>query len=246
MPQTILDSINSIEILEGVKALAPVFTLWVAYRALRNWQRQDKAKREAEFLDQLLDAVHRYLSEMKTPITVVEFTKIGIKGYVEAASWHSPLDADINGTIKWMQNYGAPESKRILDTLESAKEPLTKLMSLTVKGQMFGFAEYGKCKNAVLMLEWQYNRMQGFAAMLGTSPTVNFANPEVRTAILNSTALDGHDIRKHCDVHGKTIVGFARETYALLYDPPSRATRLLRLAGSKLRAWKSPTAPPQS
>jgi hypothetical protein len=46
-----LDAITSINWLEVIKALAPVATAVIAFLALKNWRRQDKAKREAEFLD---------------------------------------------------------------------------------------------------------------------------------------------------------------------------------------------------
>ena len=45
-----LNEIASVSYLELIKALAPVATAVIAFAALKNWMRQDKAKREAEFL----------------------------------------------------------------------------------------------------------------------------------------------------------------------------------------------------
>ncbi|MFZ2872524.1 hypothetical protein [Zavarzinia sp.] len=53
-----VDAITNINWLEVIKALAPVATAIIAFIALKNWQRQDKAKREAEFLDALIEATH--------------------------------------------------------------------------------------------------------------------------------------------------------------------------------------------
>jgi hypothetical protein len=47
--------------------LALVATAVIAFMALRNWQRQDKAKREAEFLDALVEAAHAYISDLPAP-----------------------------------------------------------------------------------------------------------------------------------------------------------------------------------
>ena len=53
--------------LEIVKTTAPVVTAFIAYRALRNWQRQDRAKRQTEFLDELIDATHVWTGVQKGP-----------------------------------------------------------------------------------------------------------------------------------------------------------------------------------
>jgi hypothetical protein len=58
-----LDAIIHFNWLEVVKTLAPVLTAVIAFFALRNWKRQEKAKREAEFLDALIEAVHTYIAE---------------------------------------------------------------------------------------------------------------------------------------------------------------------------------------
>ena len=73
------DAIIGIGWLEIIKALAPLATAFIAIIALRNWKRQDKAKREAEFLDALIDASHSYIVEMLKPITFLQMAKIGME-----------------------------------------------------------------------------------------------------------------------------------------------------------------------
>ena len=58
-----LDVIASIEWLEVIRTAAPVIIAMIAFRALKTWQRQDKAKRAVEFLDQLIEATHAYIVE---------------------------------------------------------------------------------------------------------------------------------------------------------------------------------------
>jgi hypothetical protein len=69
------DAIASIGWLKLIKALAPVATAFIALLALQNWRRQDKAKREAEFLDALIEAAHTYIAEMRRLITLLELDK---------------------------------------------------------------------------------------------------------------------------------------------------------------------------
>ena len=76
------DAITGINWLEVIKALASVVTAVIAFLALKNWQRQDKAKREAEFLDALIEAAHTYIAEVSKPVTLLEMAKIGMESHV--------------------------------------------------------------------------------------------------------------------------------------------------------------------
>ena len=60
-------------------------TAVIAFLALKNWKRQDKAKRETEFLDAFIEATHTYIVEINKPITLLEMIKIGMASY--APTW---------------------------------------------------------------------------------------------------------------------------------------------------------------
>jgi hypothetical protein len=72
------DAITGLPWLEITKAIAPVATTVIAFLALKNWKRQDRAKRQAEFLDELIEATHSYIAEMSKPVTLARFVNIGI------------------------------------------------------------------------------------------------------------------------------------------------------------------------
>src|SRR5215469_15392277 len=124
------DAITDINWLEVIKALAPVATAFIAFFALRNWQRQDKAKREAEFLDALIEATHTYIAEMRKPITFLEMAKIGMVSH--APTWENGNQADIavKGAIAYIQKNGEREAKRLLEVLEAVQPSVIKLRSL--------------------------------------------------------------------------------------------------------------------
>jgi hypothetical protein len=136
--------------LEVIKALAPVVTAFIAFSALKNWQRQDKAKREADFLDALIEAAHTYIAEMPKPITILEMAKIGMVSH--APTWENGEQADIEikGAIAYIQKYGERDAKRLQEVLETVKPSIIKLRSLGAKGQVFKFDGYAKCWNAVV------------------------------------------------------------------------------------------------
>jgi hypothetical protein len=96
------DAITSINWLEVIKALAPVATAVIAFLALKNWQRQDKAKREAEFLDALIEAAHTYIAAMPKPITLLEMAKIGMASHAPTGEGGEQADIAVKGAIAYM------------------------------------------------------------------------------------------------------------------------------------------------
>src|ERR1700761_5338032 len=166
------DAITSINWLEVIKTLAPVATAAIAFFALRNWQRQDRAKREAEFLDALIEATHAYIAEMPKPITLLEMAKIGMASY--APTWESGDDADkaFKGAVAYIQKNGEKDAQRLLGALEAAQPSTITLRSLAAKGQVFRFGGYAKCQNAVTMLTWHFDRIGAFTHVIG-SPSLN-------------------------------------------------------------------------
>src|SRR5277367_1811098 len=181
--------------LEVIKALAPVATAFIAFSALKNWQRQDKAKREADFLDALIEAAHTYIAEMPKPITILEMAEIGMVSH--APTWENGEQADIEikGAIAYIQKYDERDAKRLQEVLETVQPSVIKLRSLGAKGQVFKFDGYAKCWNAVVMLTWHFGRIQAFVTLIG-SPTWNWEHPEVLTHLKEMMAIDPDEIRE--------------------------------------------------
>ncbi len=210
------DAITSISWLEVIKALAPVATAVIAFFALKNWQRQDKAKREAEFLDALIEATHTYIAETPKPITLLEMAKIGMKSH--APTWESGDEADkaVKGAIAYIQSNGEQDAKRLLGVLETVQPATIKLRSLTAKGQVFNFDGYAKCQNAVAALTWHFDRIEAFMAMIG-SPTLNWENPEVLQNLKDVMAIDPDEMRKSVQDNNVVIIEFASGAYKRIY-----------------------------
>ena len=215
------NAIIGIDWLEIIKALAPLATAFIAIIALRNWKRQDKAKREAEFLDALIDASHSYIVEMLKPITFLQMAKIGMESH--APTWESGEQADIavKGAIAYIQKNGERDAKRLLEVLEAVRPSVIKLRSLLAKGQIFGFAGYAKCRDAVVMLTWHYDRIEAFAAVIA-SPTWNWEHPRVLKHLKDMMAIDPDEIHKSIQENNVALLEFASETYARIYGLVNR------------------------
>jgi hypothetical protein len=211
-----LNEIASVSYLELIKALAPVATAVIAFAALKNWKRQDKAKREAEFLDSLIDAAHTYIAEASKPIMLLEIAKIGMEAH--APTWESgdPADLAVKGAIAYIQKNGEHEAKRLLEVLEAIQPRVVKLRSLLAKGQVFNFVDYAKCQSAIAMLTSHFDRLEAFAAIIG-SPTWNWDHPLVLKQLKDIMAMDPDDIRRSLQKENIDLLAFSSEIYKRIY-----------------------------
>lgn len=204
-------AMTSIDWLEVIKALAPVATAVIAFLALKNWRRQDKAKREAEFLDALIEATHTYIAEIPRPTMILEMAKIGMASH--APTWEGGNEADIavKGAIAYIHKDGEVQAKRLLEALKAIQPSVIKLRSLAAKGQMFKFNGYAKCQNAIAMLTWHFDRIEAFVAVVG-SPTWNWEHPEVLKHLKDMMAIEPDEIRKSVQENNVALLEFSRET----------------------------------
>lgn len=209
------DAIASIAWLELIKALAPVATAVIAFAALKNWQRQDKAKRQAEFLYSLVEATHTYVVEMQTPVAVFHSAKIGMISQVR--DWEdSEEEEKVKGAIAYIEKRGEQDGKRLAAALTTVEPAVVRLRSLAAKGQVFKFRNYAKCQNALAQLTWHFDRLHSFRSMI-ESRTWNWENSEVRGLLTKVMAIEPDDIHASIGKNDVTVLEFARESYERIY-----------------------------
>lgn len=210
------DVVARIDRLDVVKTVAALATTVIAFLALRNWQRQDRTKREAEYLDALIEAVHTYIVEIGRPIALVESVRIGMRS--QTSSWADDDEREpvVKGAVPYIKKEGKQASKRLFEALNEVRPASINLRSLGSKGQVFGFSGYTKCHNAIAMLAWQFDRIEAFAAIVG-SPTLNWEHPEVQRSLQNVLTVEEKDLRKHVAENNVIVLEFARETHARIY-----------------------------
>lgn len=210
------NAVAGIDWLDVIRSLAPVATAVIAFVALKNWQRQDRAKRQAEFLDDLIAASHAYVVEVQKPIEWFHGAKIGMASHVN--SWEEGTDEEksVRGAIAYIQANGEKDGNRISAALKELEPAVVKLRSLASKGQVFKFHDYAKCQKAVEQLTWQAGRMQAFVAIAGW-PTWNWENPEVLSLLKNVMAIEPDEIRESIGKSDVAVIQFVQETYGRIY-----------------------------
>lgn len=210
----------SFDWLDLVRTLAAVSTPVIGLVALQNWRRQDKAKREVEFLDALLDAAHLYIEEMSKPVTLLNLVKLSMGAFTREWESGSSEDKATKGAIAYIQHTGAADGKQLLGTLEPAKLSKSKVMALSVKGQVFRFADYRKCQDAVTTLTWHYGRVEALAVLI-TQTSLDFENPEVLRVLKKVMEIDAAQTQTSMAESNVALLEFARETYEKIYgDKP--------------------------
>ena len=214
---TLLQNIHSVPWLDLVRSAAPVATAFIAYRALRNWQRQDRAKREAEFLDQIVESTHAYIVEMNRPISLLRFAKIGMASHVEKWAEGDEHEKDVAGAIAYIDRNGESHGKRLAEALREVEPSVVKLQSLMTKGQVFGFPDYSKMQNAFTKLVWHHGRIEAFRSII-VSPAWHWENPEVRSLLEKVMTIDPDEMHADIGVQNVALIEFARDTYERIYS----------------------------
>lgn len=217
------DAITSVNWLGVIKALASVAMALIAFAALKNWKRQDDAKRKAEFLDALLNAVNSYVEKMPVPITLLESAKIALAAYAPSYEEGSEEEKARKGAIEYIENHGEATGRAMLDALDPVYQPMTNLQSLMTKGYIFSFNNYAECIDAIESLLGHFNKIQAFSVIIGRT-NMNWEHPMVLSGLNAAMTMQPEEMRKSINASHVAMVEFVRDAYAHLYGktPASR------------------------
>lgn len=206
----------SMDWFEVLKTAAAVTAPIIGFFALRNWQRQDKAKRDAEFLNDLIKAAHAYITEMSTPLTVWRMIKIGIDAHAPTWEQGDETEKAVKGAIAYIEKNGEREAKRAFEALAKARPAVVALQSLIAWGQVFKFDNYTNATNAVRMLVWHFDKLEAFTAFVG-STNMYWSNPQIQKSLKDLIAIDTDAMIKNMQENDVALITFARATYAEIY-----------------------------
>ncbi len=222
MPE-VIDWIASRDWAEAIKLLASLATAGasvamavVAVLALRNWQQQDKAKREAEFLDAIIEAAHAYIIDMGVPIQVMGDIKLAMDCHVPTREPGDETAKQVKGTIAYIMKDGEHDSKSLREELRAAQLAIIRLSSLATKGQIFSFDGYPKCQNAVQALIRQFELTQWYSVIIGRTSS-NWQNPAIIESVTAAFAVNPNEIKEILQKNNVAIIEFARDTHTHLY-----------------------------
>jgi hypothetical protein len=208
---TFLSSLNWAEIVRGVVS---IWVAMVATLALKTWKRQSKAQKQTDFMDEITESVHEFISLMAAPIEMVRYVKIGIESY--AGFYQLDKSLENPEAVAYIQKRGEADAKRLSEFLKPCTEPLSRICSLVAKGQVFGFKNYNECQNACAMIIWQYNRIQALCSLIG-SASLNWENPKIQESLSKVIMLDADDIEKQIKEQNVNFLLFVKDNYQTIF-----------------------------
>jgi len=200
---------------EIVKAALGVWMAIVATLALTTWRRQSSAQRKADLMDELTESVHKFIGLMADPILMVRIVKVGIESY----AYYHQLDHSLPNpeAVVYIQNDGREHAKQLSECLNPCMESVSRIASLVVKGQVFGFKNYHECQNACAMLISQYKRIGALRSIIGRTSS-NWKNSKVQEVLSKAIALDADEIQKQIEEQHTKFLAFVKENYEAIFN----------------------------
>ena len=200
--------------LELLRSLGPYAAACVGWLALKNWKRQDKAKREADFLDALIESTHAFIIAMSRPVALHQAVRTGM--ICHGPSPFDPEKLTIEGAIQYIQKASEATSRRLDEALSQVQPLVVQLRSLASKGQIFGFKDYGKCYQSIQMITWQFDRVTSLGSIISI-PTLNWENSQVLGTLEKVVAVESDEIQRSLNKYDVEIIQFSQTTYKQLY-----------------------------
>jgi len=210
----ILDTLCEWNWAEIVKVFVGIWVAAVATLALTTWKHQLKAQNQTDFLDEITNSVHEFIASMSALTEMVKYIKIGIESYAGAPNLNREIENP--EAVAYIQKQGKEDSKRLLEYLKPCGHSLTKIHSLSAKGQVLGLKNYTDCQNACTMLTWQYDRIQALFYLIG-SASLNWTNPKVQESLSKVIQLDPEEIKKEIEAQNVKFLTFVKENYEKIY-----------------------------
>lgn len=167
-----------------------------------------------DFIDEITNSVHEFINSMAAPTEMVRYIKIGFESH--AGTPHLDPEIENSEAVAYIQKQGKEDSKRLLEYLISCGPSLTKIQSLSAKGQVLGLKNYNACQNACNMLKWQHDRIQALCYMIGR-PSLYWINPEVQKTLSKVIQLDPEEIKKEIEEYNVIFLTFVKENYEKIY-----------------------------
>ena len=186
-----------------------------AFWALNSWKHQDKARKQADFLDELTDTVHEYIQSISRPNEHLRYIRIGFESHQNTVD--APDGTLEQGAIAYIEKVGGSDSNRLWESLEPCMKLSAKLNALVARGQVYGLLSYDSCREAVSMLVWQQQRLQVVASMLGNA-NLNWKNPVVRNSLEKMLTVQPDDISDYLNENGAKFLSFVNENYKRIYS----------------------------
>lgn len=197
-----------------IQSITGLGTLVLAFIALTSWRRQHRSQAVTNLLDQLTDSVHEFIQSISPAVQMLSFVRIGI----ESQEFNRDLNRSLSYpvAVAYIEKEGRESADRLMGLLKNAEQPVHRIRSLLVKGQVLGISNYYECQNACNMIVWQFDRLQVVFSML-SSQHMNWEHPKVIENLSSMMSITPEDISQYISESQNKYLEFLKDTYAKEY-----------------------------
>ncbi len=197
-----------------IQSVTGLGTLIIAFIALTSWRRQHRSQAVTKLLDQLTDSVHEFIQSIAPAVQMLKFVRIAI----ESQKYNPDLNKNLKHplTVAYIEKEGRESADRLMELLKNSEQPVHRIRSLLVKGQVLGIPNYHECQNACNMIVFQFDRLQVVFSMLSSQNT-NWEHAMVIKSLGNMMDITPEDITRHIDENQTNFLAFLKDTYEQEY-----------------------------
>lgn len=197
-----------------IQSITGLGTFIIASVALTSWRRQLRSQAVTKLLDQLTDSIHEFVQSISPAVQLLSFVRIGI----ESKKFNRNLNNDLKYplAVAYIEEEGRESADRLMALLKNAEQPVHRIRSLLVKGQVLKISNYHECQNACSMIVWQFDRLQAVFSIQG-SQNMNWENPKVIESLGSMLEITPDDIHQHINENQKKYLVFLKDIYTKEY-----------------------------
>lgn len=188
----------------------------VAVKGLRAWKHPIGTKLKLQFMDDLIDAVHEYITAMSAPVQMVGFLAIEIQSYTQAEAGQGNIGAN-DGFIRFIEARGEKTGERFFQYLDKVRPIIAKIQSLGNKGHVLGFEGYEQASNACQMLIWSHSKIDALAGII-SNPQWNWENQRVQENLDEYRDINSTEFQENLKQNLEEILEFAQNVYQKLLN----------------------------
>ena len=197
-------------ILQGIGA---IWVAIVATCALTQWKKQIKLQKQLAFVDRLTDEIHNFILAASPLLSAIKFTKIGFESYQNTNCKYKKCNN--NGAISYIEANGKQDSLEMVKQIDVLRGIMSKIRSLSAKGQVYDISNYKKAQTAISIIEHVYGQLEAFAYFIGKN-SLNWSHPDVQKRLNSIVKIDEELISKNLAVQNREYLKFAQELYKII------------------------------
>jgi len=197
-------------VLQGIGA---IWVAIIATIALNQWKKQIKIQKQIDFVDLLTDEVHEFMLSASPVVSAIKFTKIGFKSF--SGTNRDYKEIKHNGAISFIEKHGKEESERMIKEIDQLRKIISKIRSLSTKGQMYGINNYAQAKESIEIIEHVFRQMEAFAYFIGKT-NLNWLHPDVQNTLNSIAEMDEELISTNLAQQNIEYIKFAQNLYKKL------------------------------